>query len=161
MTIEQEMLEVIAKNLPAQMAEVLRKQLEELPKVKEALVKANVQIQELVGKNAEKDRQLDSYAKTVESVKMREVANEAMNVLLKERENKVILYEQENKLINEHKKDIFNLVSMVFRSPVYEESYRGNLPIPVEGQVPNQYNSGSPGYVSQGQVDVTRTILKK
>lgn len=146
--------EEIKKHLPQQLGETLQKELARLKQVEAQLLDANDRVARLTVNLAAKDTRIQA----LESAVAAHGALDKRFLEVSQRENKADLLEKDVACAEARRKDIFDLVGMVFRAPVVMENLLGKLPVPVQGSPSNQYGPGSPGFVMQGDVSVTRTV---
>lgn len=154
-TIDKDIADAIEKNLPAMIGEQLRKELEQLPKLRATLVaqenETKVARDSAAGWKA-KAESLDAQLTAHQKLADREAA------VLK-REQAQDLNDLRVKLADERRADAVGLVREIFRSPVMTRTLNGTVPVPVDGHPGNPQYGQSPsgGMVLPGQVNVTET----
>lgn len=156
MGLDQEILDVIKKQLPQQAGELIQSELADLDRIRSELKISVSRADTLAREKADAMARLaraDSEIKAHEDLSIRAAA-----VLL--REQKKDLQDLEVRMAELRRKDAYELVQMVFRSPVFRERVTGMIPFPVEGSPGGQYGSASAGYPSSGAIDKTteRTV---
>jgi len=161
--LDKDIQDAIQRHLPAQVAGILKGELEELLDIREKLVKEQAETVKFKGYWTQTVQERDDFGKKLKVFLERESA-----LALKERdialkESAIALKELENKIIKEHKKEILELVQMVFKGPQYQKTIEGYLPVPLEGQIPNSNGYGSQVWpsVGQGQVNIKEEINTK
>jgi len=157
--LDKEVLEAVKKHLPSVTAGALMEELERLRGV-EADHKKVCEDRDQYKNWWSNDRnKLHEMAGKVKEVDDRQAGLNKIEQELRDREQKCLLSELENKLTVRHQEQIFKLVETVFKGPQYKRTIDGYVPVAVEGQAANQYSSyGTAGSVQTGQVNVTETI---
>lgn len=151
-----EIMEVVRKSLPQQVGETLQKELAELQALRQTKVTLEESVRKLTESSAALSRDLAAARQAI-------AQHEALDKRLADvasREQKQELRDLRVDLAELRRKDAFDLVSMVFRSPVYSENVTGRIPLPVDGYSGGNGMSGCPGMVQEGNLNVTRTVTQ-
>ena len=140
MSIEKEIHEIIEKNLPAQTGTVLKKCLEEAD-YNECLV--NEMKGKIIDLQAEKERlnKMISHENVLLELEKTNL-QKSLEIEKRERELSIALLTVQKDEAVKRSEDIYKLVSLVFRSPIFTKSISGTQPI----YVPSA--NGCQGYAS-------------
>lgn len=153
-TIDKDIAEAIEKNLPAMIGEQLRKELEQLPKLRATLLAQEGETK--VARDSAAGWKSKAESLEAQLVAHQKLADREAAVL--KREQAQDLNELRVKLADERRADAVGLVREIFRSPVMTRTLSGTVPVPVDGIAPSQYNTyGAPGAVVPSLVSVTET----
>ena len=126
--MEQEIQDIISKQLPAQVGEVLRKRLEQAEQDAQAVVKYR-------NTSESYRRECDEYRQKIEVLKLqleKHVALEARELAVEAQERNIELVLAQNRAKEAERlaDSIFRLTETVFRNPVYKETVSKNLVVP-------------------------------
>lgn len=156
MSLDQDILDVIKKQLPQQAGELIQSELADLDKLRADSKLFASRIDSLTREKADAMARL---ARADSEIRAHGALDERTSAVFL-REMKQDLRDLEVKMAEQRRKDAYELVQMVFRSPVYRERVTGTIPFPVEGSPGSQYGAGASGYASSGTIDKTteRTV---
>lgn len=152
-TILSDLRESIKKNLPAQVGDQLRKRLEEADKLDSELAQALQEIKLLMNGKCvleDKVRLLEAQQTALTEIERRE-----KEVAKKEQEQKMRDLEVVNSCLSANNSQLFDLMKIVFKSPVYKKELSA-----YEGK-DNVYENGN--YVNRpnGNKSSTETITEE
>ncbi len=133
--MEKEFEEIIKKNLPAQVSEMLAKELSALPTLR-------AELEEIAGKLCralEENLGLKKYRDLVQSVEGREavLSNERQKFEIEKRDERI-------KMLESKYQDTLKLMDSVFRNQRLVYNTHGSKQFPVKDQYGNTYNQSSP-----------------
>lgn len=146
--------DAIKKNLPQQIGEELQKELAELTKLRVQHANQADMIQAYSSEAMDLKvcvSSLESEIKKHKAIDLREA-----EVLRREQQQNFSDFQVAQS--EDRRKEMLGLVGMVFRSPVYQTTVSGKVPVPVEGVAPSGSNGyGTPGMVMPGDVLLNTT----
>lgn len=152
--MDNEIIDLIRKNLPAQVGDALREELADLGRLREQhahnLEKIDMQTRMMADQRAALTRQ-EATIKAGGDLTQREIE-------VAKRELKQDLLLQKLEMTTAHKQEILGLVTTVFKGPVFTRAISGSIPVAVEGN-----RGGNGGYPSAGvavsaPLSVTETV---
>lgn len=154
--IEQTVRDAILRNLPAQVGEVLQGELQRLKT-----------LEETSAHQAETILARDTEIRRLNSIVSDQGTKLQQHGILENREKAVALREHKMDLIDKdlacaelRRTDMFNVMGLIFRSPVTREIIAGTIPVPVAGMpAGGSYNNPSPGFVSPSPISTEKTTI--
>lgn len=156
--ISEEMMQLVKKNLPEYVGVELKTFIEEANKNKQLLENLRLdfgkQTEELNKAKVELAVVLRDNASL--KAKDEEVSLKEKDLTERERLLEITILTQKLEGMTAQRDAIKGLVDVAFRNPAIRQRVYGSVPVPIEGQQANQYNSyGSPGYIGVGAIDKT------
>jgi hypothetical protein len=152
-TTELAIAEAIKKNLPLEVGELLKKELAALAALRIRSAADMADVQSLRQKLADALTEVSARQKQLEA----HAAITAREAAVTVREQTQALRDLQVAQAELRRADAFQLVSLVFRSPVFTTHVRGTVPVPVEG-MGGQYPA--PGMVQNAPFDKTTTVTE-
>jgi hypothetical protein len=148
--------EAIKKNLPQQIGEELQRELADLAALRSNEIRLQATISSMANSLQESKIKVDGLE--AQLVKHASIAAREGAVLTRELHQE--FSDLKVQIADERRVEMLALVSTVFRSPVYQHSITGSVPVPVSGAQGGNGYGGSPGFVQQSPISTVTTVTE-